>query len=510
MPASDPVVETCEGKLRGVTLGQCHAFLGIRYAKAERFEAPASADPWSGIEDATQFGPIALQSNPDRGAPGYGIILERLAPPPGTMQPPAPVESEDCQLLNVWTANLSPDVPRPVMVWLHPGFFMLGSGASGNGAALAARGDVVVVSLNHRLNLFGYCHLDDVADGFRHSGNAGQLDIVAALEWVRRNIHAFGGDPARVMVFGASGGGMKTAWLMASPAGNHLLHRAGAQSGPCLRLMERDDASEITSQLLGELGLKAGEANTLRTIPADELLVAYHRLRLRNPAQRFTHLTSFAPVIDPDLLPHHPFASDAAPLTRDIPMLLGWNREDMSFFAGNDMDVLDLPDSELMSRLRPLAGDRSEAIAAAYRTAYPDATAAKLYLRAFSDWSIGAAVLLQADRKRALGGAPSYVYRFDHPSPALDGRLGAIHSSETSYVFKQPGPFVDNAAEAQSLGQRMRDAWVHFAATGDPNPPGSRLPAWRPFGDQQEVMTLGKSPAMAANPIPDAANWATP
>lgn len=508
MPSPEPIVESCEGRLRGQTLDQCHAFLGIRYAQAERFEAPRPVEPWSGIVEATAFGPIAPQSDPDPAGPGYGIILERLPPPPaGAPRLPAPVESEDCQYLNVWTADLSPARPKPVMVWLHPGFFMLGSGASGNGAALAARGDVVVVSLNHRLNLFGYCHLDDIAPDFRNSGNAGQLDIVAALEWVQRNITRFGGDPSRVMVFGASGGGMKTAWLMASPRARDLLHRAGAQSGPCLRLMDRDDASAITMQLLDELGLGTGDANALRSMPADRLMRAYHRLRLRNRPSRFTHLASFAPVIDPDLLPRHPFDPDAAPGTRDIPLLLGWNREDMAFFPGEDMEMFDLDEAGALARLEPLAGARAAAIMSAYRTDDPAASPSRLYLRAFSDWSIGDAALAQAGRKAAGGGAPAFVYRFDHPSPAFGGRLGAVHSSETAYVFDQGGPFADRSDAARRLGERMRDAWVHFAATGDPNTPDSGLPHWPAFGPDGIVMRLDDAPQTITHPIPDAAAW---
>ena len=507
MPPREPIVETCEGKVRGLTLEQCHAFLGIRYARAERFEAPVPLEPWSGIVDSVGFGPIAPQTNPDTAAPGYGIILEQMPALPPSSQP-GPVESEDCQYLNVWTSDLSPERPKPVMVWLHPGFFMLGSGASGNGAALAARGDVVVVSLNHRLNLFGYCHLDDIAPGFRYSGNVGQLDIVAALEWVQRNIASFGGDPSRVMVFGASGGGMKMAWLLASPAGNHLLHRAGAQSGPCLGLMKRSDASAISEQLLAELGLKASEADALRTAPVKRLMLAYHTLRMRNRPCRFTHLACFAPVIDRDLLPRQPFEPDAAPGAREVPMLIGWDREDMAFFAGDDMGVFDLSEDGLRLRMEALAGNDAIALIEEYRAQDPAASPSRIFLRAYSDWSVGGAVLTQAARKAALDGAATYVYRFDHPSPAWGARLGAVHSSETAYVFGQGGPFHD--PEAATLGRFVQDAWTSFATTGDPNTSDSRIPEWKPFGPRPKVMLLGLQPRMTANPIPNAEEWATP
>lgn len=507
---SDIVVNTCAGRIRGTKLDHCLAFLGVRYAQAERFEAPTTVAPWNGVIDTVSFGPAALQANPDPAGAGYGIILETMPRPAGAPPPPAMVESEDCQFLNVWTANTSPDQLKPVMVWLHPGFFMLGAGTSGNGATLAGRGDVVVVSLNHRLNLFGYSHLDDVAAGFQYSGNAGQLDIVAALEWVKRNIDRFGGDPDRVMVFGGSGGGMKTAWLLASPRGRGLLQRAGAQSGPCLRFMERDDATTITEQLLHEVGLTPNTADALRTMPAERLMMAYHRLRARNRPKRFTHLASFAPVIDPDLLPRHPFDPDAAPAARDVPMLLGWNRQDMAFFPGNDMTIFSLADEDLVKRVEVTVGPRAQQLVRTYRADDPEATASELYLRIYSDWSVGGAVLEEAARKSALGGAPTFVYRFDYPSPAFDGKLGAVHSSETAYVFGQGSPFVDGTEEAQTLGAKMRDAWVQFASSGDPNTSLNGLPLWEPFDSGRGVMLLDRRCRMSLDPIPDAPEWATP
>jgi len=490
-----PIVDTAFGKVLGTQSEGVAAFLGIRYAQAERFAPPRPPQPWSGVQNALSFGAIAPQVSPDPALRRAGIILEELGPPPATAT--APQESEDCFFLNVWTSDPSRSARKPVMVWLHPGFFMVGSGATGTGANLARRGDVVVVSLNHRLNIFGYTHLDDVGGpDFRHSGNLGQLDIVAALEWVRANIEAFGGDPSRVMVFGASGGGMKTAWLMASPRGRGLLHRAGAQSGPTMRFMSRETANEVSEALLSELGLKRSECDALRTLPAERLLLAFHRLRARFRAQRFTHLAAFAPVLDPELLPRQPDAADAS----SIPLLIGWNREDMAFFFGRDVGV---NEHNLESRIAAFAGALAREVIDIYRRYDPAATALQVFLRAFSDYSIGVPALLQAERHANAGRAPAFVYRFDWPSPTLEGKLGALHSLESHLVFDNVDMgklLTGGAPEAHALAKRMSAAWAAFATNGDPNM--DTLPSWQRFSTpKRAVMLLNSSSQLVNDPV---------
>ena len=322
---SAPVVETRWGKVRGSLEGSIYSFKGVRYGAptggVNRFMPPRHPEAWSGVVDATAFGAVAPQSNPN--PPGGGgrspIILGQI--PRGIASPaaPRPPESEDCLFLNVWSAGLDRQRKRPVMVWLHGGFFRLGSGII-DGAPLAGRGDAVVVSVNHRLNIFGYNHLGDIAGlEFAHSGNVGMLDIIAALEWVRDNIEAFGGDPDRVMVFGESGGGMKTSFLMASPAARGLLHRAGVQSGPGVRMMERDTATKVTEMAMAELGIAPANAADLQRVDMQRLLGAFHKVSGEFPAANFTDLPSFAPVIDPVLLPQHPFAPRGASGTAAIP-----------------------------------------------------------------------------------------------------------------------------------------------------------------------------------------------
>jgi para-nitrobenzyl esterase len=382
----EPVVETRLGKVRGVVADGVIAFKGLRYAVAERFMPPRAPAPWTGVQDAIAFGATAPQTNPNP-PPGPPYVITAQFPRPANAPPPAKaVESEDCLFLNVWTASAERGAKRPVMVWLHGGFFYGGSGATGDGSALAKRGDVVVVSLNHRLNAFGYCHLAEYGSDFAHSGNAGMLDIVAALEWVRDNIEAFGGDPRRVMVFGASGGGMKTSFLMASPRAAGLIHRAGVQSGPGLRFMERDAASHATELLFAELGLKRGDVGGLRSMPVQQLLAGYHAVAEKLPPKRFIDLASFSPVIDPDLLPRHPFSPDAAPLTRTIPMLIGWNAQEMSFFMGNDPAGFELDEAGFRTRMQNFLGERANTAFDLYQRKYPGSSPSRRYIQAFSDY----------------------------------------------------------------------------------------------------------------------------
>lgn len=480
MHQTDPIAQTRHGSLRGVRQGDVISFRGIRYARAERFMPPVAPEPWTGVVDANAFGASAPQSNPSPPPGPPYVILAQISRPEGAPPPPPPPpESEDCLFLNVWTSGLADGRKRPVMVSLHGGFFYGGSGSTVDGSRLAARGDVVFVSVNHRLNAFGYAHLAELGGAdFAHSGNAGMLDIIAALEWVRDNIEQFGGDPSRVMVFGTSGGGMKTTFLMASPRAHGLLHRAGVQSGPALSFMERDAAADATERLLHRLGIPRTDWSSLRTLPVTQLLTGYHAVAADLPPRNFAHLSCFAPVLDPQLLPHHPFSPEAAPETRDIPMLIGSNGQEMSFFWGNDPAAFTLDEAGAASRARAFLGERTEAVLARYAQAMPEASPARRYLQLFTDYSIQTPIIAQAERKT---GAPAWLYRLDFQSPALGGKLGALHTLETPFILDSTTgarALVGDGEEPAQLAARMSRAWVAFAATGNPNDSASGLPDW--------------------------------
>lgn len=506
----EPVVETAQGRLTGL-LGAngVASFRGVRYARAERFMPPQPPENWAGLRAASQFGASAPQTNasPPPGPP-YVITAQIPRPDGAPPPPPPPPEDEACQFLNIWTAELGQQVRRPVMVWLHGGFFYAGSGSTIDGSALAASGEVVVVSLNHRLNAFGFTWLGDFDADFAHSGNAGMLDIMAALRWLKENIAAFGGDPDRITVFGTSGGGMKAAFLMASPAAAGLVQQAAAQSGPALRFMDVEQARRATHALFAALDLPQGDVRALQQVPSARLLAAYHSVAAQMPASRFIDLPCFAPVVDGEVLLQHPFSLDPAPQTRAIPMILGWNAQEMSFFMGTDPAGFTLDESGLEGRMQGLFGERAAGLLALYRQAYPQATPSRLWIQAHSDYSIMLPVMAQASRRAAAagahGGADSFVYRLDFQSPALGGKLGALHTMESNLLFNTPRAgraVLGDGPGPALLAARMSTAWARFAHTGVPDSGLEGVPGWSRFDlAGQNVMVFDQECRIEGDP----------
>jgi para-nitrobenzyl esterase len=332
-----PVVETAAGKLRGASAAGIYSFKGIPYAASptgrNRFMRPEAPQPWAGVRDVLAYAGHAWQL-PNR--PKRRPVLETLLGPADTTR-----EGEDCLTLNVWTPGLGGGAKRPVMVWLHGGAFGYGSGnrAVTDGANLARRGDVVVVSVNHRLNIFGFLHLADIGGAaWAHSGNAGVLDLVAALRWVRDNIERFGGDPGNVTIFCESGGGGKVSVLLAMPAAHGLFHRAIIQSGAAIRVSTRERANALAEAVLKELGVGRNECEQLQTVPAERLLAAIAPASRAVGRSRWPLLDryDFGPVVDGIDLPQHP-AEPGAPLTAaDIPLMIGGTRDESAFLLAED------------------------------------------------------------------------------------------------------------------------------------------------------------------------------
>ncbi|HEY9216428.1 MAG TPA: carboxylesterase family protein, partial [Phenylobacterium sp.] len=396
----------------------------------------------------------------------------------GTVGDPPPV-GEDCLVLNVWTPSTSGK--RAVMFWMHGGGFSTGSGSSSwyEGVNIARKQDVVIVTVNHRLNVFGYCDLSAYGARYAESGNVGMLDCVLALQWVRDNIARFGGDPSRVLIHGESGGGRKTSMMMAFNPAQGLFHRAAVQSGSALRMDGQALAQEKAKRVLAGLNIAAADVDKLQQVPVADLLRAGQKAS--------AGLGQFRPVVDGKLLPRHPFEPDATPLSKNVPMIIGTNRTEASAFMGGDpaMDTLD--DAGLKREIGKLVpATETDKVFGAYKRLFPKSSNAEIAYMVSTDRGYFLDSTIQAAKKAELGGAPAYVYSFYRHSPVQEGRYFTPHASEIPFVFdtlgnadRIVGPVTP---QAQALADKMSAAWANFAKTGQPSAPG--LPDWPAYNAQ--------------------------
>jgi para-nitrobenzyl esterase len=406
-------------------------------------------------------------------------------------------EDEDCLTLNVWTPGFGDNGKRPVMVWLHGGAFGYGSGnrAVTDGANLARRGDVVVVSVNHRLNIFGFLHLADIGGPtWAHSGNAGVLDLVAALRWVRDNIKAFGGDPGNVTIFGESGGGGKVSVLLAMPAARGLFHRAIIQSGAAIRVSTRERAHALAEAVLREVGLRPSDCERLRTLPSERLLAAIAPASNAVGRSRWPLLDryNFGPVVDGGDLPQHPGAPGEPAISDDIPVMIGGTREESAFFLADDDAVWNdsLGEAELRKRVAAVAGAETGELLAAYRIALPQASPGDRLIAALTGSNFWIRTVLLAERYAARRRAPVYMYSLDWQSPAHAGRLKAHHAMDLPFVFDNAdvADTTAGAPGARELAARISATWIAFARAGIPDNPG--IPSWPPYSSGERATMI--------------------
>jgi len=492
--------ETTYGKIRGVDNNGIKVFKGIPYGASttgeNRFMAPMEPAKWTGVRDALEYGHSAPQrdpSAPPRPPGALSISGEKL-----------PAEGEDCLVLNVWTpavGSAGNGRKRPVMFWCHGGGFASGSGSSpdNDGTNLARRGDVVVVTVNHRLNVLGFGNLSEFSKDFAASGDAGMLDIVQALQWVRANISEFGGDPNTVMIFGQSGGGRKVETLLAMPSAKGLFHRAIIESGAAITVVDRDVAIRNSERLLAKLGIEKTNVHELQKLPVGQIMAAYFAV-MKDSAGVDQSLAGFSPTVDGHTLPQHPFHPKASPVSADVPVMIGCTRTEMTLFSLNDPPAFSQNEEQMRGRVKDLMGGQAPGIIEIYQKLNPGASPSDIYFLIASDYRYGAPTMKIAERRAALGKAPVYLYYFTWESPVQGGRLKSPHTMEIPFAFdnvKISARLTGGGPEAMALADKVSSAWIAFARTGDPNT--SKLPHWPAFNAKDRATLVIDNVSKVAN-----------
>ena len=495
--ANTAAVETTAGRIRGVVRFGVNQFFGVPYAGstagANRFMPPTKVTPWTGVRDTVQIRERAPQ---DPGGPISEVWAMDRREPMG----------EDCLSINVFTPGLGRSNPstalgagRPVMVWLHGGGF---SGGSGNwllydGTNLARKEDVVVVSVNHRLNLFGFLHLADLGgERFANASNAGMQDIVAVLGWIKDNIANFGGNPGNVTVFGQSGGGGKVSTLMAMPSARGLFHRAIAMSGSAFRGQTREAATRAAEQFLAKLGLNRNQLDQLQQMPLDRLQQAFFS------EPRIQGLAG-GPVVDGTSLPRDQWAPTAPEFSADVPFMMGSTETEDGW--NDPPPPLEMSDTEMMTRVRRIAGNdeaKAKQLVDLYRNTHAGITNTDVWLIMNTDNTRRANAQALAELKTAQGKAPAFLYYFNWRSPVHDGRMKSYHTLDIPFAFDN----VDVAASMTGSGQdryplahAMSATYAAFARNGNPNNPA--IPNWPAFNTREyPTMVLGNNIRVANDP----------
>jgi para-nitrobenzyl esterase len=469
------VVETESGKVRGYLSNGVYTYKGIPYAFAERFMPPEKAKSWTDVKFMGYYGPTCPLDYGPIAARGNGIGMFALQNDWG-------YPSENCQSLNIWTQGINDAKKRPVIVWIHGGGYAYGSSHElpfYDGENLSKKGDLVVVSVNHRLNILGFLDLSAYGEEYAHSANVGLLDLVASLEWIRENISQFGGDPDNITLFGQSGGGAKITALLNSPVASGSFHKAIVQSGSYAKsYLDSETAQKMSAELLNELELKAEEVDELQKLSYYDLITAGNKavaaVRKEARSQGKSIGSILGPVHDEYFLPYNLFTPEAMELSKDVSIMIGTTKNEFALWAaartGEDMEAT-------KARIKEMYPDQSEEYMEAVRKAYPNTLKASDYLAI--DFMFRPGAMRDANTLVNAGHGSTYMYLFAWQSPVDEGSMKSMHCMELPFVFnniKLGKELTGGGKEAYDLAETVSGAWINFARTGNPNTEG--LPAW--------------------------------
>ena len=480
------VTSTDAGKVRGYINNGIVTYKGIPYAEAKRFESPQKPKPWKNVRSSFSFGPVAPLMDPTTSIMDESEFV---------FDHSWGFTNEDCMRINVWTPGINDGKKRPVMFWIHGGGFTAGSSQelpSYDGENLAKKGDVVVVSINHRLNILGYLDLSAYGEKYKQSANLSILDMKSALEWVKINISNFGGDPNNVTIFGQSGGGAKVNTLMAMPSAKGLFHKAINQSGAFrTTMLDKATTQAIGAEVMKELGISPEKVDDIQKVPYQTLSDAGKKAiktisdKMKAEGKPVIGL-SWGPSADSEVLPYQLFSNEAFELSKNIPLMIGTTINEFSVFRGGM--PINSTNEQAIEAIKKVYGDKSDAYIAAVKKAYPSG---KMTDMLSYDTMFRPGAVVQANQKSAVAGsAPVYMYLFDWQSPVMDGKYKAVHCMEIAFCFdniQRTKNMTGGTKEAQALADKMSQSWINFAKVGNPNHKG--LPTW-PIYNSSNTATM--------------------